>query len=76
MPFSSRTVAVCAALLIVVTAEYHAQPDRGTAIASRTEIVVFGATPAGVTAAVSAAVYRNYASCTTSSASITLPTMR
>lgn len=55
MPFSSRTVAVCAALLIVVTAEYHAQPDRSTAIASRTEIVVFGATPAGVTAAVSAA---------------------
>ncbi len=55
MPSSFRTLAVCAALLIVVTADYHAQPARRAAIASRVEVVVFGATPAGVTAAVSAA---------------------
>ena len=55
MPVSFRTVAVSAVLLLVITAEYHAQPARRAAIASDTEIVVFGATPAGVTAAVSAA---------------------
>jgi hypothetical protein len=55
MPISFRTVAVSAVLLLVITAEHHAQPARRAAIASHTEIAVFGATPAGVTAAVSAA---------------------
>jgi hypothetical protein len=55
MPASLRTVAVCAALLIAVTAEYHAQPAAPAPIASHTEVAVFGATPGGITAAVSAA---------------------
>jgi hypothetical protein len=35
--------------------EHRAQPVRGVTIASRAEVVVFGATPAGITSAVSAA---------------------
>jgi hypothetical protein len=55
MSASSRAVAVCAALLIALTAEYHAQSAAPGAIVSQAEVIVFGATPGGVTAAVSAA---------------------
>jgi hypothetical protein len=52
---SSWTVVVCAALVVIATTQYHAQPDSRPTIASRAEVVVFGATPGGITAAVSAA---------------------
>jgi choline dehydrogenase-like flavoprotein len=55
MSSSFRCYAACAALILFATTEYHAQPARRAAIASRAEIVVFGATPGGVAAAVSAA---------------------
>ena len=41
--------------MVIVTATYQAQSAGPDTIASRTEVVVFGATPGGVTAAVSAA---------------------
>jgi hypothetical protein len=49
------TVAICVALIATVSTEFRAQSNAGAAIASRAEVVVFGATPGGVTAAVSAA---------------------
>jgi FAD dependent oxidoreductase len=49
------SVALCAALLVVASADYRAQSVGSPAIASRAEVVVFGATPAGITSAVSAA---------------------
>ena len=51
---SSWTVVICAAL-VMTSVEYRAQSNPSQAIASRADVVVFGATPAGVTAAVSAA---------------------
>jgi hypothetical protein len=51
---ASWTVLVCAAL-VAASVEYHAQSDTRQPIASRADVVVFGATPGGVTAAVSAA---------------------
>ena len=54
-PHPLSTVAVCAALIAVAVSDDYAQPNSRPAIGSRAEIVVFGATPAGVTAAVSAA---------------------
>jgi NADPH-dependent 2,4-dienoyl-CoA reductase/sulfur reductase-like enzyme len=51
---SSWTVVICAAL-VVTSVEYRAQSNPSPAIASRADVVVFGATPAGVTGAVSAA---------------------
>jgi len=51
---SSWTVLVCAAL-VTASADYRAQSDPRQPIASRADVVVFGATPGGVTAAVSAA---------------------
>ena len=51
---SSWTVVVCAALA-VASVEYRAQSNASQATVSRADVVVYGATPAGVTAAVSAA---------------------
>ena len=52
---SSWTTVVCAALVVIATTEQRAQPDSRPAITSHAEVVVFGATPGGITAAVSAA---------------------
>src|SRR5262245_17538991 len=52
---ASCTAAACAALLVIAGVEYRAQSVQTSAIATRAEAVVFGATPAGGTAAVSAA---------------------
>src|SRR5215510_497190 len=49
------TVAICAALIAIASTDFRAQSNPGAAIASRAEVVVFGATPGGVAAAVSAA---------------------
>jgi FAD dependent oxidoreductase len=52
---ASFSVAVCAALLVIAGANYGAQSVGSAAIASRADVVVFGATPAGIAGAVSAA---------------------
>ena len=54
MPASLRTV-VCAALLVIASTDDFAQSDPRPAVASRAEVAVFGATPGGIAAAVSAA---------------------
>ncbi|HVQ16676.1 MAG TPA: FAD-dependent oxidoreductase, partial [Vicinamibacterales bacterium] len=51
---SSSIVLVCA-VLVMADVENRAQSNPSPAIASRADVVVFGATPGGVTAAVSAA---------------------
>jgi hypothetical protein len=52
---SLKTIVVCAALFALAGADDHAQSVQRPVIAARSEIVVFGATPGGITAAVSAA---------------------
>ena len=53
-PTASWTVVIYVAI-VMTSVEFRAQSNSSQAIASRADVVVFGATPAGVTAAVSAA---------------------
>jgi hypothetical protein len=55
MPASVRTIVVCAALLVFASTDDFAQSDPRPAVASRAEVAVFGGTPGGIAAAVSAA---------------------
>ena len=52
---SLRTVLVCATVFALASSVDHAQSTESARIGARTEIVVFGGTPGGIAAAVSAA---------------------
>src|SRR4026208_2406423 len=53
-PTASWTVVIYVAI-VMTSVEFRAPSNSSQAVASRADVVVFGATPAGVTAAVSAA---------------------